>query len=711
MINIRYIVLGFIIFGCQPHLEKDQVAFHDWRYYQGDQGRNQYSSLDQINVDNVDQLELAWSYRTKDMDTSRNTQIQCNPLVIKGVLYGTSPVLSCFALHAATGEEIWEFIPPTDERFNYSMGVNRGLTFWEDENDMRLFYIAGNFMYCLEPATGRLIETFGDRGMVDIKVGLGPDALKHYVTGTTPGALYKDKIIVGCRVSEDRIAAPGYIRAYNVRTGEQEWIFHTIPKPDEYGYWTWPEDAYERIGGANNWSGMSVDEDRGMVFIPTGSASFDFYGGNRHGSNLFANCILALDAETGQRIWHFQTVHHDLWDRDLPAPPNLLTVHQGNQDILALAQITKSGYVFLFNRLTGEPLFPIEEIPVPGTDLRGEVTWPTQPIPLKPAPFARQSITEEDFADFDPATRELALETFRKINHDHMFTPPSTEGTLIYPGFDGGGEWGGAAVDEETGIMYVNSNEMPWIHTMVDLAPALDGKLASAGKLLYDQHCAICHKPDMKGDGITYPSIIDRRTKYTRQGLKEYISVGRGVMPAFDFLTDAQKEELVTYVLNPEARTMNMAEMDAISEELREIPYSHTGYNRWVDQLGNPVIKPPWGNLTAIDLNTGEHIWQVPLGELDYLTDKGIDPTGTENYGGPVVTKGGLIFIGATKDEKFRAINKYTGEVLWETKLPYGGYATPAVYAVEGHEYVVIACGGGKMGTPSGDVYIAFSLP
>jgi quinoprotein glucose dehydrogenase len=711
MLKIRYIILIFLISGCLNNKEEGSHSFNDWRYYQGDPGRNQYSILDQINVENAHELKLAWAYHTNDIDTSRNTQIQCNPLIIDGILYGTSPILSCFALDASTGKEIWTFIPPTDERFNYSMGVNRGLTFWEGDGEKRLFYIAGNFLYCLDPGTGKPFLAFGDQGRVNIKIGLGPDALKHYVTGTTPGAIYKDRIIVGCRLSEDRIAAPGHIRAYNVRTGEQEWIFHTIPKPDEYGYWTWPEDAHERIGGANNWSGMSVDEESGIVYVPTGSASFDFYGGNRHGANLFANCILALNAETGERIWHFQTVHHDLWDRDLPAPPNLITVRRGERDILALAQITKSGYIFLFNRITGEPLFPIKEIPVPSTDLRGETTWPTQPVPLKPAPFARQKITEQDFTDFDPDIRQQAVETFNKINHDHLFTPPSTEGTLIFPGFDGGGEWGGAAVDPESNIMYVNSNEMPWIHTMVDLVPEFDGKLASAGKLLYDQHCAICHKPDMKGDGITYPSIIERRKKYTRQGLKDYISVGRGVMPAFDFLTDSQKEELVTFVLNPEARTMDIANLAAISEELQEIPYSHTGYNRWVDNNGNPVIKPPWGNLTAIDLNSGEHVWRVPLGELDYLTLKGLPPTGTENYGGPVVTRGGLIFIGATKDEKFRVFNKYTGEVLWETKLPYGGYATPAVYSVDGKQYVVIACGGGKMGTPSGDQYLAFSLP
>ena len=711
MNKIRYIILIFVLSGCMPHSQENLKGNIDWKHYQGGPGRNQYSVLDQINLDNVDQLELAWTYKTNDADTSRNTQIQCNPLVIEGVLYGTTPVLSCFALDAASGKEIWTFVPSTDERFNYSMGVNRGLTFWEGEDEKRLFYIAGNFLYCLDPEKGKLIQSFGDKGIVNIKVGLGPDAMKHYVTGTTPGAIYKDKIIVGCRLSEDRIAAPGYIRAYNVKTGEQEWIFHTIPKPDEYGYWTWPEDAHERIGGANNWAGMSVDLENGMVFIPTGSASFDFYGGNRQGSNLFANSVLALNAETGERIWHFQTVHHDLWDRDIPAPPNLVTVDHHGEETQALAQITKSGYVFLFNRITGEPLYPIEEIPVPGTDLRGEATWPSQPVPQKPKPFARQEITEDDFSDFNPEVKRQALETFARINHDHMFSPPSVEGTLIFPGFDGGGEWGGAAVDLESQIMYINSNEMPWIHTMVDLVPQQEGMLASAGKLVYDLHCAICHKPDMKGDGIQYPSIVERRKNYNRQSLKEYISVGRGVMPAFDHLSDAQKEELVTYVLNPDANTMDVSSLEAISKELEEIPYSHTGYNRWVDNNGNPVIKPPWGNLTAIDLNSGEHIWQVPLGELDYLTEQGIPPTGTENYGGPVVTKGGLIFIGASKDEKFRVFNKYTGEILWETKLPYGGYATPAVYSANGKQYVVIACGGGKMGTPSGDVYVAFSLP
>ncbi len=705
-----YLILLIFFVSCQSHQDQIESKEREWWHYQGGLDRNQYSVLDQINKDNVHQLKVSWTYKTADIDSNDRTQIQCNPLIIAGVVYGTTPKLSCFALDAFTGSELWKFVPETSGSFNFSMGVNRGLTYWEEGEDKRIFYMAGHFLYALNAQTGKPIPSFGDQGKLNIKIGLGENAMQHYVNGTSPGVVYKNKIIIGCRVSEDRIAAPGYIRAFHVKTGQQEWIFHTIPKPGEYGYWTFPEDAYTRIGGANNWAGMSLDEENGIVYIPTGSASFDFYGGNRLGRNLFANCILALNADTGERLWHYQTVHHDLWDRDIPAPPNLVTIDYYGNKILGLAQITKSGFVFLFNRITGEPLYPIQEIAVPGTDLRGEQSWPTQPIPTKPVPFSRQFITATDFSDFDRDGQKEALATYSGIRQGQYYIPPSIEGTLIFPGFDGGGEWGGAAVDEETNIMYINSNEMPWIHTMVDLVPEGDQLLASAGKLLYMQHCAICHKPDMKGDGIQYPNIVDRRNKYTRQDLKVYISKGRGVMPAFDFLSDVEKEELVTYVLNPEASAQKVSRQN-ISEELKEVPYSHTGYNRWVDKQGNPVIKPPWGQLIALDLNTAEYLWKVPLGELDYLTEKGIPPTGTENYGGPVVTKGGMIFIGASKDEMFRAFDKETGEILWETKLPYGAYATPAVYEANGKQFVVIACGGGKMGTKSGDLYIAFSLP
>ena len=705
------VVIAFFFSSCERDRISSPDKNTDWGYYLGDPGRNHYTRLNQINPSNVTELRVAWTYRTGDYSKDGRTQIQCNPIIVHGIMYATSPQLDCFALDAATGKEIWRFKPRTDSVFNFSMGVNRGVTWYSEGNDERIFYVAGNLLFAINASTGRLITGFGKNGIVDIKIGLGSEPEKQYVTGTSPGVIYKDKLILGCRVSEDQISAPGYIRAFNVHTGKIDWLFHTIPRPGEFGYQTWPPEAWKKIGGVNNWSGMSLDEEKGIVYVPTGSAAFDFYGGNREGKDLFANCILALNAETGERIWHYQTIHHDLWDRDLPAPPNLFTFKRDGKEILALAQVGKSGFIFVFNRITGEPLYPIEEIPVPGSDLRGEKTWPTQPVPKKPSYFSRQFITEDDINDFDPDVKLQALQTLKNIRHGRYFIPPSTEGTLIFPGFDGGGEWGGSAVDPETGILYINANEMPWIHQMVDLMPESEALLSSAGKLLYQKHCIICHGPDRKGDGKTYPNITNVKAKYTREDLKKHITNGRGIMPAFNFLSDTEKDELATFVLNPELKPTKRTGSHEIDSLIKEVPYTHTGYNRWVDKNGNPVITPPWGTLNAIDLNNGERVWRVPLGEFDYLTEKGIPPTGAENYGGPVVTGGGLIFIGATKDEKFRAFDKKTGKLLWQTKLPYGGYATPAVYAINGKEYVVIACGGGKMGTPSGDEYIAFSLP
>jgi quinoprotein glucose dehydrogenase len=711
ILSISVCICILTLCACRHEPEEAFPNQSDWAYYLGDPGRNHYSSLNEVNSSNVGQLTLAWEFHSGGFSTDGRTQIQCNPVIISGVLYGISPLLDCFALDAATGKEIWRFKPTSNRDSAAGMGVSRGVTFFEEGKEKRIFYMAGSTLYSIDAATGNLVLSFGNKGTVDIKTGLGPDAENQYVAGTTPGIIYKDKLILGCRVSEGQVAAPGYIRAYSVHTGKIDWIFHTIPQPGEFGYQTWPENAWKNMGGVNNWAGMSLDEKNGIVYIPTGSAAFDFYGGNREGKDLFANCILALDANTGRRLWHFQTVHHDLWDRDLPAPPNLFTFKSDGKEILALAQIGKSGFIFVFNRITGEPLFPIDEIPVPGSDLRGEKTWPTQPVPRKPDYFARQFITEADINNFDPEVRKSAIETLKSIRHGRYYIPPSLDGTLIFPGFDGGGEWGGAAVDPETGIMYINSNEMPWIHNMIDLTPGAEGLLSSAGKLLYLKHCAVCHRPERKGDGKTIPDITNAKVKFTREDLKKHISTGRHTMPAFNFLTDAEKDELATYVLYPDLKPAKKQNTSEIDELIKEVPYTFSGYNRWVDKDGNPVITPPWGALNAIDLNTGKMVWRVPLGELDYLTRKGIPPTGTENYGGPAITAGGLIFIGASKDQKFRAFDKKTGKLLWETKLPAGGYATPAVYEAGGKEYIVIACGGGKMGTPSGDSYLAFSLP
>ena len=705
-----FLIISIFLFSCGENertiLEKD----HDWPSYQGGNDRNQYSPLTQINTANVKNLKVLWKYNTGDSVSDNQTQIQCNPIIIDGVLYATSPRLDCFALDAATGKEIWKFKPSLDKHFVFSMGVNRGVSYFSDGREKRIFYMVGKYLLSLNAENGKLVDSFGDHGVVDLTRGLGHDNEKLYIGGTSPGAIYKDKLIIGCRVSEDQIAMPGYIRAFNVYTGKIDWIFHTIPQPGEYGYSTWPPDVWNKVGGVNDWSGMSLDEQQGIVYIPLGSAAADFYGGPRHGMDLFANCILALNAETGQRIWHFQTVHHDLWDRDLPAPPNLFTYKQGDQQVLALAQIAKSGFIFVFNRVTGKPLFPIDEIPVPGSNLRGEKTWPTQPVPEKPDFFARQFITDSDFNDFDPKVKEEALATFKKIKHGQYYIPPSTEGTLIFPGFDGGGEWGGAAVDPETGILYVNSSQMPWILTMVDLNPGGEAELSSAGRQLYNIHCVKCHGPDRKGDGRNYPDIRNVKSKYNRESLIKYISTGRGMMTAFDFLTDQEKNEIASYVLNPDMKVQPTKASAKVDSLIKVVPYTTTGYNRWVDKFGNPVITPPWGTLNAVNLNTGDKLWSVPLGQIDSLVNLGYPVTGTENYGGPAVTAGGLIFIAATKDERFHAFDKKTGELLWQTKLPAGGYATPSVYEVNGKEYIVIACGGGKMGTKSGNVYMAFGV-
>ncbi len=703
------------IFGCSSK----QDPYTIWETYQGDPGSNQYSSLGQINKGNVDQLKVAWVYQTGD-SLGQQSQIQCNPIIVDDILYATSPAIKLIALHAATGELLWEFDPALD----FSPHVNRGVTYWESGSDKRILFTAGSLLFAIDAITGKPVVSFGTAGVTSLKAGLGPRAADLFVISTSPGVIYKDLYIIGTRVSENADAAPGYIRAFNARTGAVEWVFHTIPKPGEYGYETWPEDAYGKIGGANAWAGISLDVERGVVYAPTGSASFDFWGGNRTGSNLFANCIIAIDAETGQRLWHYQTVHHDLWDRDLPAPPNLVTVTHNGIKIDAVAQVTKSGYVFLLDRDTGKPLFPVEERPVKKSDLKGEKAWPTQPFPLKPPPFARQHFSEDEITDISPEAHEYVKTIWTTTKTGEQFIPPSTQGTMYFPGFDGGAEWGGASYDSNAGILYVNANEMPWIQHMVELELDMEDQsepktIKDAGEKVYKTNCAICHGQTRQGNTAgTYPPLLKLEKGLPREITMNIIEKGKGFMPSFNQFSKEKKNALLAFLYDEtvqidQGNNVNQNWLDALSKELREfaIPYSHTGYNRFFDQEGYPAVKPPWGTLNAIDLNKGEILWQVPLGEFEELTKRGIPKTGTENYGGPVATAGGLIFIAASKDEYIRAFDKETGMELWKHKLPAGGYATPSVFEVNDQQYVVIACGGGKMGTKPGDYYIAFSLP
>lgn len=684
-----------------------QAAETDWPEYLGGPDRNHYSPLNQINTTNVGQLTQAWAYSAPD-----SGQMQVSPIVVKGVLYGVTAAVQAFALDAATGRELWRFGDPLKAWHSTS----RGVAYWTDgKGDERILYTVGPWLYALDARTGKPIVGFGEAGRVSLRAGLGAQAAEKSVISNTPGTIFENLIVMPMRLSEGSDAAPGHIQAFDVRTGKLVWVFHTIPHPGEYGYETWPKDAWKNteVGAANNWAGMAIDRKRGILFVPTGSAAFDFYGGNRKGQNLFANCLLALNARTGKRLWHYQMVHHDVWDRDFPAPPNLVTLRQTGPDgrprtVDAVAQPTKSGHVLVFDRVTGKPLFPIPEVAVEQSDLPGESTWPMQPQPLKPAPFARQTLTE---ADLNPYTtdRDSLLTVFRRIKKGYM-APPSKQGTLIFPGFDGGAEWGGAAVDPE-GVMYVNANEMAWVLTMID-APKQDALAhLSTGARLYTLQCASCHGPERKGNPKSgFPSLIDINQRRDRAYVMQVVSQGKGMMPGFTTLKPEEKQALVAFLFGDEKQEM-AGVATAKGAQPPQLPYKTTGYNKFLDSKGYPAISPPWGTLNAINLNTGELVWKNTLGEFKELTAKGIPPTGTENYGGPVITAGGVLFIAATKDEMFRAYDKKTGKLLWETKLPAAGYATPCTYAVGGKQYVVIACGGGKLGTKKGNQFIAFALP
>ena len=732
MIMSASLVLGFT--GCRnsPGTSTD---YSGWNTYAGSKDGLRYSSNDQINASNVVKLKVAWTFSSGDKDTNNRTQIQCNPIMINGILYGTTPRVKLFALNAATGKQKWIFDPASEDtsaRNNPSafFKVTRGVVFWQDENgaNQRIIYSVGSRTYAISAADGKPIRTFGQNGYIDLTKNIDrePGTYNPYLSNTTPGIVYKDLIIMGTRVSEEADAAPGTIRAFDVRTGELRWMFHTIPHPGEIGYETWPDkDAWKKLGAANNWAGMAVDEKRGIVYVPTGSVGGDFYGGIRKGQNLYANSLLALDASSGKYLWHFQIIHHDLWDRDLPANPNLVTVNHEGKEIDAVAQITKHGYVFLFDRTNGKPLFPIEEKPFPASDLPGEEAWPTQPIPTLPEPFARQNFGPEDVTDRTPEVHREMLEKYQKVKYRTMFTPPSKESSWIFPGFDGGGEWGGAAVDPASAILYINSTELPWALTMVDKVKGDNSTLKGLGQTVYGKYCIACHGPELKGNGSSFPSLAEIGKKYDRELILTILGNGRNMMPAFKQITDDDKNALVSFLLKegtkkPVTKTRSASTRESASTAnsnqqnhsiLDDVPYTMTGYNRFLDKDGYPGIKPPWGTLNAVDLNSGKLLWKVPLGEYPELTAQGIPVTGTECYGGPLVTKGGLVFIAASKDARMHAFDKNTGKLLWEAQLPVPGYATPSTYFIDGKQYVVIACGGGKIGSKSGDQYIAFALP
>ena len=772
---------------CAPvHAQRDV----DWHAYNGGLDGDHYSPLEQINRSNVERLQVAWRF-----DTGEKGQIQTNPLIVGRTLYGYTPTQKVIALDAATGKLQWEFDPGIE-----GTQPARGLAFWTDGMQRRLFAGIMNFLYCLDADTGKPIPSFGEEGRIDLRKGLGRNFETQSIVLTSPGVIYKDLIIVGGRNPETHPAPPGYIRAYDVHTGQQRWVFHTIPLPGEPGYETWPKDGWKTAGAANNWAGMSLDVAHGIVYAPTGSAVMDFYGGDRAGDNLYANSILALDAETGKLLWHFQGVHHDIWDRDFPSPPALFTVQHDGKSVEALAQTTKQGYLYLFNRITGEPLFPIHERPYRASDVPGEQTAPTQPLPDGPLPFAeRQRLTEDMLTTRTPEAHTWALRTFRDLRSGGQFYPMAVgKLTVVFPGFDGGAEWGGPAIDPVSNVLFVNENEMAWLGGLIPRE-----KNTGLGEQIYRSQCALCHGVELKGAPPTFPSLVAINQRFTPDEITNTIHRGTGRMPSFPNIADDHLSALLDYLrsgvdvstkreLNsnsdqqaiPQAATSNAAgaqlyadrcaichgdqregippsfpalvgagnrlsasqvsdlvqkgkgrmppmpdvqgsELDALlqflgvhspeskPEAVAEDRYTFTGYKKFLDPDGYPAIAPPWGTLSAIDLKTGRSLWKIPFGEYPDLAAQGIKNTGSENYGGPIVTAGGVLFIGATVyDRKFHAFDALTGKLLWEKALPFAGMATPATYMIDGTQYVVTASSGGRdPKSPVGGAYIAFSLP
>ena len=680
--------------GAAPSSKSSAAEQRDWPVYGGGPEDTRYSRLAQINRSNVRRLKVAWTF-----DSAETGGLQTSPIVVEGGLYAYTPSQKVIALDAATGRLRWKF----------DSGITgwqpaRGLAYWASGKDKRILAGIMNFVYALDAGTGKPIPAFGKDGRIDLREDLGRDPESQSIALTSPGIVYNDLLIVGGREPETLPCPPGDIRAYDVRTGKLRWSFHTIPHPGELGYDTWPKDAWQYSGAANNWAGMALDVERGIVYVPTGSAASDFYGANRVGDDLFANCLMALNAETGERIWHFQAVKHDVWDRDFPSPPSLVTVKREGKKVDAVAQTSKQGFVYLFDRTNGQPLFPIEYHKYPPSDVPGEVTAAEQPLPTKPAPFARQLVTEDLLTNRTPGAHQWALEQFRKFRSEGQFVPFSVgKDTVIFPGFDGGAEWGGPAVDPETGILYVNANDVAWTGALAENT----GGGEASGRGLYLSQCSVCHRDNRAGSPPEFPSLLGLANRRSPMEIATVIQRGKGRMPGFSGLSQDQLSAVVEYLMsgeNKELKSFGAAP---------ETKYRFTGYHKFLDPEGYPAVAPPWGTLNAISLNTGEYVWQIPLGEYPELAAEGTKNTGTENYGGPIVTAGGLVFIGATNfDKKFRAFDKSTGQLLWEATLPFAGNATPATYKVNGRQYVVIAAGGGKaVGAPSGGVYVAFALP
>jgi len=613
-----------------------QTRSGEWPFYGGDSGGTRYSTLSQINRSNVATLRRAWTYHTGELDLGLPTaafqaSFSTTPLVIDGVMYLSTPSSRVIALNAETGKEIWKFDPQQGKQTR-EFNSHRGVAYWEDRNKSDRRILSGTVdgkLIALNAADGKLIPGFGVDGVIDLRAG-GADRFKQDPSWgarvTSAPVVFKEIVIVGWGLPEYPAKGPsGDVRAYNVRNGKLAWTFHTVPHPGEFGSDTWSQGAWQDRMGANVWSTMSVDQDRGIVFLPVGSPAYDFYGGDRKGKNLFGNCLVALNAANGKLLWYYQLVHHDLWDYDLPAQPSLISVRQNGKLVPAVAVVSKMGFVFVFDRVSGKPIFPIEERAVPQSNVPGEETWPTQPFPVKPTALTRQSMTRDEISKVTPEAQRFCTELFDKLTNKGLYTPAGLEPTLMFPGYHGGGNWSSASFDPWSGFLFVNMNE--------------DGAIGQMN-------------PQPPGSPIPYI----RRGRF---------------------------------------------------EE----------YAWFRDQTGRPCQQPPWGTLNAVDLNTGQIVWKIPLGIVEELEAKGVHNTGTQNLGGSIVTAGGLVFIAATTDHRFRAFDAKTGRELWQADLEANGHATPMTFQgrQSGKQFIVIAAGGGgflrSLSSVLSDTVVAYSLP
>ena len=731
--------------GGAAHADQD---YRTWKDYGGGPDSSHFVDLTQINKSNVSRLEVAWVYPTGD-----NRSYVFNPIVVDNVMYVQARNSSLVALDAATGREIWihENLPGL---------ATRGIAYWEskDRRDRRLIFAINNYLQQIDARTGKSILTFGTNGLVDLRQGLGRDPKTiTRIQPESPGRVFENLIMVGSSTGEAYLSAPGDIRAFDVRSGKLVWTFHTIPRPGEEGYDTWPKDAWKYAGGTNTWGEITVDEKRGIAYFPTGSPTYDYYGADRIGSNLFGNCLLALDARTGKKLWHFQMVHHDLWDYDNNAAPQLITVRQGGKLIDAVAQSTKQGFLFVFDRVTGKPLWPIEERPVPVSRMPGEQAWPTQPFPTAPPPYARQSMTPDDVNPYILTESERAVwrERLAKMRNEGLFTPPGLEETISLPGARGGSNWGSIGSNPAKGMVYLTTQDWPTIYKLGledPLAARRTAPGADQGRTIYERRCQSCHGPN--GAGVAGgPPAVAGKSRLELDTFRQVVSGGRGEMPAFGDLDAASIAALHAFLTSPSvlATPKQSAGGPVVASggapggleipvlEPRPSPLGGPPYPAGVDAPANRyytdwglypnqpyIIGPPWSAIVAYDLNTGTIKWRVPLGEDARAAAEGAKDAGVfmaERHG-IIVTSTGLLFV-ATTDGKVRAHDEETGRVLWTGTLPAGSEGVPAMYEVNGRQYLVVPAssrintGGGHLGpgdapadptvgTPS---YVAFALP